>query len=238
MKTALPALVVLVLVPALAFADDPKPYVLQGGRAVMTHSNTSTSGTASHAVAAKTPSPPVAAASHPGISAGAGSSGRAAAGAATGRPAARAASRSRGRRGAAGPIPAGGTAPGGGTGGTTSSQDSPPPYAAPGAMIRTAGQPPVYSNPGNGGTHSIEGGGFIAIDDRRAQDVARGPGVSWAPPDSKQGANAASGGGIGSAITANPGTNPLASPPTAPRTDGGHSGDNGSRGGTGFDPSF
>ncbi len=80
---------------------------------------------------------------------------------------------------------------------------SAPAWATPGALIRTAGQPPAYSTPGGGGTHSVDGGGFVAIDQKKAGDVGRGPGIAWAPPDKQTGGGSGAGGG--SAITANPG---------------------------------
>jgi hypothetical protein len=67
-----------------------------------------------------------------------------------------------------------------------------PAWATPGAMIRSAGQQPVYSDPGNGGVHSVNGGGFIAMDQSRANDVGRSPGITWGAPS-----RAAAGGGSG-----------------------------------------
>ena len=95
--------------------------------------------------------------------------------------------------------------PGGGTGSPTPAPaptDTPPPYATPGAKIVTAGQPPGYSNPGNGGTHSVDGGGFIAIDQGRANDVGRG-GITWGTPDRVPSSGGAGGGGSGA--SENPG---------------------------------
>ena len=89
----------------------------------------------------------------------------------------------------------------GGTGGSASSAPSAaPPYATPGAKILSTGQQPVYSNPGNGGTFSVQGGGFVAIDQGHANDVGRGPGVTWGAP----GAAAGGGGGGGSGVSSNP----------------------------------
>ena len=75
---------------------------------------------------------------------------------------------------------------------------STPAYAVPGAKIISAGQQPVYSDPGNGGTHSVEGGGFIAIDQSKANDVGRGPGITWARPDSTMSSGSGGGGSGGS----------------------------------------
>jgi hypothetical protein len=85
----------------------------------------------------------------------------------------------------------------GGTGGSgSSSSNTPPGYATPGSKILTLGQAPVYSNPGGGGTASVQGGGFVAIDPAHANDVGRGPGITWAPPD-KTAAAGTGGGGSG-----------------------------------------
>jgi len=102
--------------------------------------------------------------------------------------------------------------------GATPADSTPPAYAVPGAKIISAGQPPVYSEAAGGGTHSVEGGGFIAIDQSKAHDVGRAPGITWAPPDTPPGRNPASGGG-GTGVSAN-GPSPVA-------TSGGSSGSSG-----------
>lgn len=90
--------------------------------------------------------------------------------------------------------------PSGGSTGGSGSQDAPPPYFyTPGALIRTAGQLPVYSDPGNAGTHSVEGGGFVAMDAAQARSLG-GTGVGFGRPDARP----SSGGGAGgNAVTAN-----------------------------------
>ena len=40
--------------------------------------------------------------------------------------------------------------------------EAPPNFSKPGALIRTEGQLPVYSDPGNARTHGVDGGGFIS----------------------------------------------------------------------------
>lgn len=97
-------------------------------------------------------------------------------------------------------TPTGGTAPGGGTGGADTPASAPG-YATPGAMIRTAGQPPVYSAAAGGGTHSVEGG-VIALNAGRAQNVGGGAGVTWSAP---AGSSGGAGSGGGSAVAENPG---------------------------------
>lgn len=88
----------------------------------------------------------------------------------------------------------------GGTGGSGgSAQQTPPPYYyTPGALIRTAGQLPKYEAANNAGTASVEGGGFVAQDPSRSQDVGRAPGLTWGTP-------MAAGGSGGSGASANPG---------------------------------
>jgi hypothetical protein len=197
MKSALIALAALV--PALAFADDPAPYVVHEGRAV------TRSQSAPSAPSAQRPSSFGTGAIRTQISggrSGAASTSSSSEAAFRGTPSravsgARAfrSTRHSGRRGITGTPPATSPAP---------AADAPPPYAVPGAKILSAGHQPVYSDPGNGGMHSVEGGGFIAIDQARARDVGRTPGISWAPPDTPPGANPKSGGsGGGSGASAN-----------------------------------
>jgi hypothetical protein len=219
MKLALIALAALV--PALAFADDPAPYVLHEGRAAnapaggsSASSKTSTFGTKSI---------------RPGISAGIATKPAAGARASGSVRAFRSTHRSSGHHGMMGAAPTGG-------GAATPAPSAPPAYATPGAMIRTAGQQPVYSTPAGGGTHSVEGGGMIAIDQSRANDVGRAPGITWAPPDTPPSAGAHSGGGGTGASSNGPAAGAASSnagaPTTAPTTN------RGSQGVTGFDASF
>jgi len=80
----------------------------------------------------------------------------------------------------------------------TSSDSTPPAWTTIGAKIVSAGQPPVYSQAAGGGTHSVEGGGFVAMDQSKAQDVGRSPGISWGPADTTpSGARGGAGGGSG-----------------------------------------
>ena len=202
MKLALIALAALV--PALAFADDPAPYVLHEGRAAnapaggsSASSKTSTFGTKSI---------------RPGISAGIATKPAAGARASGSVRAFRSTHRSSGHHGMMGAAPTGG-------GAATPAPSAPPAYATPGAMIRTAGQQPVYSTPAGGGTHSVEGGGMITIDQSRANDVGRAPGSG--------GTGASSNGPAAGAASSNAGA-----PTTAPTTN------RGSQGVTGFDASF
>ena len=72
-----------------------------------------------------------------------------------------------------------------------------PAYATPGAKILSEGQQPVYSNPGGGGTQSVNGGGFVAIEPGRANDVGRSPGITFGAPDRAQSSGTGSAGGSG-----------------------------------------
>jgi hypothetical protein len=243
MKLALLGLAVLA--PALAAADDPAPYVLHDGRGAAP-ARTSASGSSSGAAAAKqtssfgsnavraavTPQNGSGAADAPSGSGNAGSSGGSSSWNAHGF---RAARRSSSRRGIAGTPPAGGS---GGSGTPAPAPTSAPAWAAPGAKILTAGQQPVYSDPtAPAGTHSVEGGGFIAIDQTRAGDVGRGPGITWAPPDlppssSQSGTGSGTGASSnGPAVVTAAQTN---TPQTAPSDPSKHRDD----GATGFNPAF
>jgi hypothetical protein len=207
-----------VLVPVLASADDAKPYVVNNGRQATAASNSSGA-----AGAAKTNSAFGAPVIRPGIASGRASSARSLSG-----------TRAGGTRGILGGAPVGGAPAGGGskTGATTTAATAPPPYATPGAKIISAGQQPVYTAAAPSGTSSVNGGGLIAIDQGRANDAERGPGISWAPPDSPQ-SGSRSGGGSG-ATTNGPVFNAASqpAPPTAKNTS------NGATGATGFNPSF
>jgi hypothetical protein len=103
-----------------------------------------------------------------------------------------------------------GTPGGGTTGGSTGSGGTSAPavvteqggWATPGSKILTAGQQPVYSTPSGGGQFSVDGGGFVAINQGQAQDVGRGPGVTWASQPDKL-PSSGSGGISGSGASAN-----------------------------------
>lgn len=208
MKIAGMALAALVAAPA--FADDPKPYVLYNGRGAVAPAAAPApspakgggAGAPSGSVltaasqASTFGSSTVRPSSYPGDPAAAAAAAMAAAGAASGSSAGQAVrgvKRHSAKRGVA----------------KSSSRkadgDAPPPnYSKPGALIRTEGQLPIYTDPGNAGTHSVEGGGFVDIDPRRAKDVGRSPGVAWGAPDTPPSANPTSGGGAGgNGVTAN-----------------------------------
>ena len=231
MKIALIALAALV--PALASADDPAPYVLHEGIAVGADSSAA-GGTS----ASRQPSAFGTSAIHAGVSSG--TPPKAAAAAPKG--AARAAAGARGFRGTGHSRHRGvmGASSTGGGGVPAPAPAAAPPYAAIGAKIISAGQPPVYSDPGNAGTHSVEGGGFIDINQSKAHDVGRAPGIAWAPPDTPPSANPTTGGSGGTGASAN-GPSPVnvpapavGAPAVAPPNPGGQT----DHGATGFDGSF
>jgi hypothetical protein len=151
MKTVL--LAVAVAVPALAFADDPKPYVLVNGQ---------------HVNAAGAARPAKKSAGPHARSFAAGGAKRAPRG-------------SGAQRGFAGTRAAssGGT---GASGGTSPANNAPPPYAQPGSVILSAGQQPTVSDPGKPGVNPAAAN-VIALDASKAQDVDRAPSVHLGPPD-------------------------------------------------------
>lgn len=188
-----------VAIPALVWAEDRQPYVVHNGR-----------GSSAPAVAA-----PAAASNHPlgaevrptGMGANAVTAAVAAA-AAAGAPAPSAPT---GQAFVGGGAPRRGVVQRGSAAhrrgavrrATGDQTDAPPPYFdKPGALIRTEGQLPVYSDPGNARTHSVEGGGLVDIDQRKARDSGRAPGVHWGAPDTRPPVNPGSGAG-GNAVTAN-----------------------------------
>lgn len=203
MKIALFALTVIAAVAA--HAEDPvsKPYVLINGKGVdgpsqpTTAGGNMTAGTQGSAFGTTQVAPSV-------LSQAAAAS--AAAGVAqaalpaknfTGSGHAHKASAHRGIAGAQTPA-------GNGSGGSGSATEGAPPayLSKPGALIRTEGQQPKYADPGPARALTVEGGGFIDIDARRARDVGRAPGVRWGAPDKAPSTNGDEGAG-GSAVTAN-----------------------------------
>lgn len=117
----------------------------------------------------------------------------------------------------------------------TLTEAPPPPYfSKPGALIRTEGQQPKYTDAAPARTHTIEGGSFINIDDRKALDVGRAPGPHQGPKDTLPSSNPGNGGGTGgSSVTPNSTTNITNNTTTNGNQNGG-----GGSGGTGFDPAF
>ncbi len=243
MKTVLFA--AAVLIPSLALADSGKAYVLYNGRST----------------------PPSAPAGRPGFStpapfvpaAPAAAPARSAFGAATSR-AAYAPSGFTSRRSSSGfwhPLrlthavgrglgARAAADTGGSTGGTSGgATQTPPNYSKPGALIRTEGQLPQYSNAAPARQHAVDGGGFVALDQSKAKDAGRSPGVTWGQPDTLPPATPDSGGAAGgNGVTANGTTSVTVNNTTqngaSGNTNGNRDGNGGNQPphGTGFDPSF
>lgn len=226
----IPLIALAALIPALASAEDPKPYVVYQGRAVQSVLAAPSPAAAPQAntAAARQVSAFGTSAFRPGVS-----SGRSFA--YTSAPASRGfrgMGRSSGRRGIAGSTPIGSPAPA-----PAPSDSSPLAYAVPGAKILTAGLQPVYSEAKGGGTHSVEGGGFIAMDDSKAHDVGRAPGITWAPPDTPPSASQVNSGG-GTGASANGPTINVNNGNTNGTGNGGSGQQDNTATGTGFNPAF
>lgn len=122
-----------------------------------------------------------------------------------------------------------------------SEETLPPNFTKPGALIRTA-NPFGYSDPKDARTHTIEGGGMIAINHAKAVDVGRAPGIRQGakdtlPPPNPGTGSTASG---NNSITANSTTINNGAHDNQNGSSGGNGNGNGNGfgGGTGFDPSF
>ncbi len=89
-----------------------------------------------------------------------------------------------GGRGAVGPTDAPAPAP--------STEEAPPNYSKPGALIRTTGQQPVYEK-AETRTHTVDAG-EIVFNKRKGFDVGRAPSVQQGPKDTPPPPNPISGG--------------------------------------------
>lgn len=90
-------------------------------------------------------------------------------------------------------------------GGTTSTEEAPPNFSKPGALIRTTGQQPKYEKAEEASTHTTDAG-EIVMNKRKAFDVGRAPSVQQGPKDTLPPPNPTTGGsGYGSGATANSG---------------------------------
>jgi len=196
MKTAL--LVLAVLAAAPAFADDSGPYVLRDGRRAAPAAAPAATPIRSHS---RAPSAALGATNiHPSSFSGH-VGGRALGGSRLGT-----------LRAAQGRTALG-------------NDNTPQPeYSKPGALIRSEGQLPVYTDPGNATTHAVEGGGFVAQDPRYARSLG-GQGISYGPADKMPGTNPSTGGAGGNGVTSNGGSS----------SGGSSSGSSGSGGNSGAD---
>ena len=85
---------------------------------------------------------------------------------------------------------------------TPSTEEAPPNYSKPGALIRTTGQLPLYEK-AETRTHTVDAG-EIVVSRRKAIDVGRGPSVHHGPKDTPPPPNPGTGGsGYGSGASAN-----------------------------------
>jgi hypothetical protein len=187
MKTVLLALAVAV--PALAFADDPAPYVLHNGRAAPARA-----------------------------SGGRASGTRRAAGGKLSAPRPRGASGARrGLLGTA-PVKNGaaGSGSGGGSGNGSSSNAPVQGPAVPGATILSAGVQPTVSDPGAHGVNPTTRGGVITLDPARAQDVGRSPGLAWGTPDASSARGRAGGNAVTPNSPGGGSPSPITTPQTSP----------------------
>lgn len=248
MKIALLALSVLAALPA--FADDPKPYIVVNGKGA-SGPPASSGGSGGFVRAGTAPSAFGTNAVHPGASGLDAGTAAALAAAGVGGGAAAAPSQDRsfaGRR-ISGRKTRGITSK---TRRGASDSDIPPNYTKPGALIRTEGQLPVYSDPGNARTTSVEGGSFVDINPKYARGAAVAPGITWGKPDTPpppsptSGGSGAGGNGVsanGPAIIDNSHSNNINGNQNGGSGNGngngnGNGGGNGNSSQTGFDPAF
>ncbi|MDD5303605.1 MAG: hypothetical protein PHS14_10905 [Elusimicrobia bacterium] len=95
-------------------------------------------------------------------------------------------------------VRGGRTVDGGGAGGATTTttagtEEAPPNYSKPGALIRTTGQQPKYEKAEDPRTHTTDAG-EIVMNKRKAVDVGRGPSVQQGPKDTLPPPNPVAGG--------------------------------------------
>jgi len=102
---------------------------------------------------------------------------------------------------------------------TPTTEEAPPHYSKPGALIRTTGQLPVYEK-AETRTHTVDAG-EIVVSKRKALDMGRGPGVHHGPKDTPPPPNPGTGAsGYGTGAAAN-------SPSASTTNDNNGSGNNG-----------
>lgn len=95
-------------------------------------------------------------------------------------------------------------AAGGGAPAPTETEEAPPNYSKPGALIRTTGQQPVYEKV-ESRTNTVDAG-EIVMNNRKAVDVGRAPSVQQGPKDTPPPPNPGGGGsGYGGGASANSG---------------------------------
>lgn len=233
MKNALFALALLA--PALASADDGRnrPYVLNNGRSAGTAAATASRAAVQAAVQASAPRSTAVTAQRVAsgvnsVSANSGTQGMVGQRATGGRPSGHKSFWTGSRK--AEPTP---------------TEEAPVYFTKPGAFIRSEGQQPKYEEASPARTHTVEGGSFVTINDRKANDVGRSGGLRLGPKDTLPSPNpgSTSNSGSGSSITPNSTTNITNNTTNGNQGGGsgngnGHGNDDGFGGGTGFDPAF
>lgn len=235
MKNALFALVLLA--PMLANADDgrSRPYVLNNGRSAGTAAATASRAAVQAAVQASAPRSTAVSAQRVAsgvnsVSANSGTQAMVGQRATGGRPSGHKSFWTGSRKAEPAPTPA---------------EDVPTYFTKPGAFIRSEGQQPKYEEASAARTHTVEGGSFIDINDRKANDVGRSGGLRLGPKDTPPPPNPGSttGSGGGSSITPNSTINITNNTTNGNQNGGsgngnGHGNGDGFGGGTGFDPAF
>jgi len=93
----------------------------------------------------------------------------------------------------------------GGDAPASSTEEAPPHFSKPGALIRTTGQAPVYEKAETARTHTVDAGAIV-ISKHKMFDVGRAPSLQVGPKDTLPPPNPVSGGnGYGTGATANSG---------------------------------
>lgn len=110
-------------------------------------------------------------------------------------------------------------------GGTPGTEEAPPNFSKPGALIRTTGQLPKYEKAEDARTHTVDAG-EIVMNKRKAVDVGRAPVVQQGPKDTLPPPNPTTG-GYSSGAAANSGPASSGSGGTGGSHDNNGSGNNG-----------
>lgn len=83
-------------------------------------------------------------------------------------------------------------------------EEAPPHFSKPGALIRTTGQAPVYEKAETPRTHTVDAGPIV-LSKHKMFDVGKGPSVHIGPKDTLPPPNPISGGNYGTGAAANSG---------------------------------
>ncbi len=85
-----------------------------------------------------------------------------------------------------------------------STEEAPPHFSKPGALIRTTGQAPVYAKAEDPRTHTVDAGAIV-LSKHKMFDVGRAPSVQIGPKDTLPPPNPGTSGNYGTGATANSG---------------------------------